>query len=294
MVVFGIHLGVVIRIEARAVQRGAGKQPPLQNAGRLPFFNAVAPEGSVGAAGIDIIAGIHRDGFDPVQFGGTGECARTTRKDSPLRTKRPHLGRLSADVVDPNLRVLIQAADQQLAALVNGNGQRLLKICDFWPRRAGGRKRNHFFTPPHRAFMRFLGAGAVPPDNPNIPGIIHRQPGRVRAGPSSIFGHGGDVEHVDFSIGKIADIQFAVLHEQTGNYFSTQKSRVSTRAPSALRRPQKAFARSAPEHVFGVGGHGFDRVAKPRFKPVVAGDETAVGGTVFRTPAPGLGVARSE
>ena len=99
----GIHLGVVLRVKTRAIKRGAGKQSPLQRAGRAPLFNAVAPESSVRAAGIDIVAGIHRDGFSPVQFGGASERPRRSGAYPPLGAERPDFGGRPAEAVNPYL-----------------------------------------------------------------------------------------------------------------------------------------------------------------------------------------------
>ena len=75
MVVLGINFGVVVWVQSGAIERRASKKPPLQSSGWVPLFNAVAPESSIRAASINVTAGIQRDGFDPVQLGGTGECA---------------------------------------------------------------------------------------------------------------------------------------------------------------------------------------------------------------------------
>jgi hypothetical protein len=90
----------------------------LQRAIWIPFLNAVSPEGSIRAARVDVVTGIDRDGFDPVQLGRNRERPRRSGEDSTLSAECPDFGRRSIDVVDPNLRVLVPSADQQLAAVV--------------------------------------------------------------------------------------------------------------------------------------------------------------------------------
>ena len=107
--------------------------------------------------------------------------------------------------------MLVQPADQQLTALVHRNSQGFLEASDFGPGRAGGRKRNHFVAPPHRAFMRLLLACAIPLDDPNIPSMVNGKPSGVGTRPTPVLRHRGNVIHMYLPLGKIADVELAVL-----------------------------------------------------------------------------------
>ena len=58
-----------------------------------------------------------------------------------------------------------------------------------------------------------------------------------------------------------------------------------------MSSPQDPFARGSPKNKICVSGHGFNRIAKAGFKPIVAGDKSTVGRQVGSPAAPGLGIA---
>jgi hypothetical protein len=124
--------------------------------------------------------------------------------------------------------------------------------------------------------------------------MINSESRGIETRPTPKFGHRGNVEHLNFPVREIADVEFAVSGEQSGNDLPVQKSRVSARTATSVCRSQNAFARRSPEYQLGVSGDAFDRIAEARFKPVVPGDEPTIIGPVLSAATPAFSVAGSE